>query len=129
MAIEVFWGNPEQTIVCSRFGEMWTLEDTHQMIDDMHALTSSVTHTVHTILDFTDSRVSPTRLLSSGNHIEKRSVPNSGISVIVKANGFVKAMAQLITKMFIKDVKVFFVDSLDDAYNIIEQYEAAHVKG
>jgi hypothetical protein len=127
MPIEVFWGNPEQTIVCSRFGETWTLEDSHHMIDEMHRLTSSVSQTVHNILDFTDSRVSPTRLLTSGSHIEKRTVPNSGISVIVKANGFVKAMAQLITKMFMKDTKIHFVDSLDDAYDIIEQYEAAHV--
>jgi hypothetical protein len=129
MPINVSWGNLEKTVVYTEFVENWTLEDNHNMIDAMYALNSSVSHTVHNILDFTRSTSSPARLLTSGNHIEKRSVSNTGISVIVKANGFVKAMAQLIMKMFVSNQKLYFVDTLAEAYDIIAQHEQAETSG
>src|SRR5689334_13723089 len=127
MPIEVSWGNPEKTVVYTALKEIWTLEDNHNMIDDMYKLTTSVTHTVHIMLDFTTSQSSPAKLLTSGNHIEKRKADNTGISVIIKANGFVKAMAQLMMKMFLKDSKLFFADTREEAFQIIEQYEQAHI--
>ena len=128
MPIEVSWGNPQKTVVYTVFGETWTLEENHQMIDDMYKLTTSVTHTVHIIMDFTHSKTSPAKLLSAGRHIEKRSVPNSGISVFVKANSFLKAIAQVMMKMFMKDVKLYFADSLEEAYQIIEQRGQASIQ-
>ncbi|MEO8609276.1 MAG: hypothetical protein ABI690_15400 [Chloroflexota bacterium] len=128
MPIEVSWGNPQQSVVYTVFGEIWTLEDNHQMIDDMYKLTTSVTHTVHIIMDFTYTKTSPAKLLSAGRHIEKRTVPNSGISVFVNANGFIKAMAQLLTKMFMKEAKLFFANSVEEAYQIIDQREPVGVK-
>ena len=128
MPIEVSWGNPQKTVVYTVFGETWTLEENHQMIDDMYKLTTSVTHTVHIVMDFTYSKTSPAKLLSAGRHIEKRAVPNSGISVFVKANSFLKAIAQVIMKMFMKDTKLYFADSLEEAYQIIEERGQASVK-
>src|SRR5690349_8150109 len=110
MPIDVSWGNPEKTIVVSAFNGEWSLEDSHNMIDEIYKMNSSVTHTVHVVMDFTRSLSSPAKMLSSGNHIEKRSSENSGISIIVKANGFIKAMTQLIMKLFVKEGKLYFVD-------------------
>ncbi len=129
MPIEVSWGNPQKTIIHSAFNQTWTLEDGHNMIDEMYKLTSSVNHRVHVIIDFSNSQSSPAKLLTAGNHIEKRSSPNMGISVIVKANGFLRAMSQLIMKMFVKNQKLYFVDTLDEARKIIAQYEQVSVKG
>lgn len=128
MPIQVSWGNPEKTIVHSVFSEEWTLEEAHNMIDDMHKLTSSVDYTVHSILDFTTSKTSPTRILSMGQHIEKRKVPNTGVAVIVKANNFIKAIAQLVTKMFVRNTNTYFADSLEEAYQIIQKYEQSSTK-
>src|SRR5258705_2641822 len=113
MPIEVSWGDPQKTIIHSALNEVWTLEDGHNMIDEMYQLTSSVNYTVHVILDFTNSQSSPAKLLSAGNHIEKRSSPNMGVTIIVKANGFIKAISQLIMKLFVRDGKLYFVDTLD----------------
>ena len=129
MPIQVSWGNPQQTIIHSAFNQTWTLEDGHNMIDEMYKLTSSVSHPVHVIIDFTNSQSSPAKLLTIGNHIQKRSTPNMGISIIVKANGFLRAISQLIMKMFVKNQKLYFVNTLDEARKIIEQYEQASVKG
>ena len=128
MSIEVSWGNAQKTVVHVHFGETWTLEDVHNMIDDMYNLMTSIDHMADSIMDFTDSRTSPAKLLTSGSHVQKRTVSNSGISVMVKANGFLKAMTQLIAKMFMKDTKIYFADSLDEAYQIIGQHERTSVK-
>ena len=129
MPIEVSWVDDRKTIIHSALNEAWTLEDSHNMIDEMYKMTTSVNHTVHVILDFTRSQSSPAKLLSVGNHIEKRSSPNAGLSFVVKANGFLKAMTQLIMKLFVRDGKLYFVDTLDEAYQIIAQYEQTSVKG
>ena len=128
MPIVVSWGNSEKTVVESAFNEAWTLEDGHNMIDEIHAMTSSVDHTVHVIMDFTRSQSSPAKMLSAGNHIEKRASANSGLSIIVKANAFMKAITQLIMKMFVSNGKLYFVDTLDEAYEIIADYEQTRVK-
>ena len=129
MPIVVSWGNPEKTVLEAAFNEAWTLEDSHNMIDEMYKMTSSVDHTVHVIMDFTRSQSSPAKLLSAGNHIEKRASPNSGVSVIVKANAFMKAITQLIMKMFVSNGKLYFVNTLDEAYQAIAEYEQTQVKG
>lgn len=128
MPIQVSWGDPQKTIIHSEFNEAWTLEDAHNMIDEMYTMTSSVNHTVHVIIDFTRSQSSPAKLLTAGSHIEKRSSPNTGISIVVKANGFLRVMTQLITKMFVNGSKLYFVDTADQAYQVIEQHEQTHVK-
>ena len=128
MPITVSWGNPEKTAVYAVFGENWTLEEAHTMIDEMYALTSSVNHTVHTIMDFTDSHSSPAKLLTTGRHIENRTVPNSGVSVIVKANAFMKTMSQVITRLFLKETPMYFAESREEAFQIIERHERVNAK-
>ncbi|MEO8609275.1 MAG: hypothetical protein ABI690_15395 [Chloroflexota bacterium] len=128
MPINVSWGNAQKTIIVSAFNGEWALEDSHNMIDEMYKLTSSVSHNVHVVLDFTNSLSSPAKMLSSGNHIEKRSSSNTGLSIIVKANGFIKAISQLIMKLFVSNGKLFFVDTIAEAFQMIEQYERTEVK-
>ena len=126
MTILVSWGNPEKTIALATFGDSWTVEEAHQMIEDMYKLTTSVDHTVHTVLDFSNSRSSPTKLMSTGQHVQKRTVPNSGVSVVVGANSFLKAISQMIMKLFVKDQPFFFASTFEEAKRIIAQYEQAH---
>ena len=38
MPIKVSWDNPQKSIIRSVFDEVWTLDDYHKMIDDMHRL-------------------------------------------------------------------------------------------
>lgn len=128
MPIQVSWANDQKTVILSVFGEDWTLEEYHNMIDDMYKMTTSVKHTVHTINDFSNNRSSPTKLLSTGRHVENRKVPNSGMGIIVNANPFIKAMGQVSMRLFLKDLNIQFVKSIEEAYQVIAKYEQASVK-
>ena len=126
MPIQTEWGNPQKTVIHSVFGETWTLDEYHAMIDTMHKMVISVDHPVHFISDFSSSKASPAKLLSTGRHVENTMTENSGINVIVNANGFLKAMASVSQKLFLKDVKIYFADSMEEAYQIIGRYDRAN---
>jgi hypothetical protein len=123
MPIKSEWGNPQKTIIHSVFGETWTLDEYHAMIDTMHKMVVSVDHPVHFISDFSKSKASPAKLLSTGRHVENTMTQNSGINVIVNANGFLKALANVSQRMFLKDVQLYFADSVEEAYQIVEKHD------
>jgi len=125
MPIRVSWGTPEKNVVVCEFEGIWTLADYHNMIDEMHVMITSVDHTVHTISDFTKNGVSPAQLLSTGRHADSRKSPNTGINVMVKANPFIKALTPMYKKMFLKDIEVYFADTLADAFQLIQTHQQA----
>jgi hypothetical protein len=122
MPVEVSWGNPEKTVIYSTYSEMWTLEEHHAAIDQIHSMVMSVGHTVDFIGDFSKSRSSPAKLVSSGRHMENVKTSNTGINVIVNASPFIKAMAQVVLRMFLKDVTTYFANSREEAYQMIERH-------
>ena len=127
MAITNEWGNPEKTVIYTVFDGTWTLEEYHGMIDEMHKMVLSVDHTVHFISDFTKSKSSPAKLLSTGRHMENtKASRKTGISVAINADGFLKAIANVAQKMFLKDTKMYFSKSVEEAYKIVETYSKAH---
>ncbi|MBZ0287902.1 MAG: hypothetical protein K8I30_09835 [Anaerolineae bacterium] len=122
MPIELFWGDEQQTILHCQFPEMWTLEDYVASIDQMHEMIrSQAPRTVHILSDFSRSRSSPPRLLSTGTHIEKRRAVNMGINIIVGANGFIKSMLQAAQRMYLIDTRIHMVNSVEEAYVLIAQ--------
>src|SRR5574339_631240 len=95
MPIEVFWGDEQQTILHCQFAESWTVEEYVASVAEMHNLIKSqAPRTVHLLSDFSRSRSSPPRLLSTGTYIENHRAVNMGINVIVGANAFIKSMLQ-----------------------------------
>lgn len=128
MPIHTSWASAENTILLSEFGESWTLDDFHNMVDEMHRLISSADHPVHLISDFSRSKVSPAKLLSVGRHVENKSSANMGISVSVGANAFIKALTTVAQRMFLKDSQLYFADTLEEAFQIIAQHEQVGVK-
>jgi hypothetical protein len=125
MPIQVSWANAEKTVVLCVFSENWTLDEFHDMVDEMHSLISSVNHTVHSISDFSSSKTSPAKLLSVGRHVENKSSGNMGINISVGANAFLKAITNVAQRMFLKDTELYFADSLEHAYHIITKHEQA----
>jgi hypothetical protein len=128
MPIKSEWGNPQKTVIHSVFDPIWTLDEYHAMIDTMHKMVISVDHRVHFISDFSNSNASPAKLLSTGRHIENTMTENSGINVIVNASGFLKAMANVSQRLFLKDVQLYFANSLEEAYQIVEKHEQTHAR-
>lgn len=125
MPIHVSWSDASKTIILAEYEGSSSLEDYHAMIDTMHAMVVSVDHTVHFISDFTRNRTAPAKLFSTGRHIESRLTPNSGINVIVNINGISKTILQVARRMFLKDIPIYLADSLEEAYQIIHEYQSA----
>ena len=125
MPIRVSWGTPEKNIILCEFEGIWSLTDYHNMIDAMHVLMTSVDHTVHSISDFTKNGVSPAQLFSTGRHVDSRKTANTGINVMVKANPFLKALTPMYKKMFLKDIQVYFTDTIAEAMELIQKHEHA----
>ena len=123
------WGDPQKTIIYTVFDGTWTLEEYHHMIDEMNKMVLSVDHMVHFISDFSKSKSSPAKLLSTGRHMENtKTRKQTGISVAVKADSFLKAIASVAQKMFLKDTKMYFTNSLEEAYKIVEAHTLAQAK-
>lgn len=123
MPIQVRWGNAENTVVVCEFEPKWTLEEYYTMIDDAYTLMISVTHTVHTIADFTNSRMAPSQILTSGRHVQKHSAPNSGITVVVSGGGFIKALLDIAQKLYLTGKKIFVANTIEEAFAIVQKHE------
>ena len=120
MGIDVRWDNSAKTIIYADFDAEWTLDDFHHMIDQIYTLNTSVTHQVFLISDYSKSRVPPRQWLSTGSHIEKRKSTNTELSIVVGANPFVKVMLNVAQKLFLKGMRICAVDTLPEAYLLIE---------
>jgi hypothetical protein len=126
MPIQVFWDNPQKTILRCDFGETWTLEEYHVAIDDMHGMVTSVPHRVHIISDFSRSRTSPTGLLSAGPHIESRKPINMGLNVIIGAKGFIKSMLNVAQRLHLTDTRIELANSVEEGYQAIARQTLVH---
>jgi hypothetical protein len=123
MPINLFWGDPHQTVLHAQFGETWTLEEYHKSIDDMYEMISSVPHRVHIVSDFSRNRSAPAGLLSAGSHIENRRAINSGINVVIGATSFLKSMLQVAQRLYLTETEIYLANSVEEAYLIIQQHQ------
>jgi hypothetical protein len=124
------WDNPEKYIVRWIYPEKWTWDDFYEAIQQRDELFSTVSHTVHVIVDVRHSSFIPSGVMARGRYIStgNRRHPQEGITVIVGANAFIRGLYDVYSKVYTKLVKgidVFFVTTLDEAYQIIEKRHLA----
>jgi hypothetical protein len=122
MPIDLFWGDPQQTILHAQFGETWTLDEFHTAIDEMYVMISAMPHTVHIVNDFSHNRSLPSRLLSVGSHVENRKAINTGINIIVGATAFIKSILQAAQRTYLNEIEIYLANSVEEAYQIIQQH-------
>ncbi|MEO8612008.1 MAG: hypothetical protein ABI690_29195 [Chloroflexota bacterium] len=122
MPIEVFWGDPQQTILHAQFGESWTLEEFGAAVETMYDLISQTPHTVHIVNDFSRNRSLPTHLLSVGQHVENHKAINTGISIMVGASVFVRSILQVAKRLYLIDTEIYMANSVEEAHQIIQQH-------
>ena len=120
MPIRVEWGNPEKTVLMEIVEGEWTLADIYGMLDEANKLISAVPHRVDIIADMTHARFSKSNLLSALSRAERRHPSNTGTVVAVKANSYLKAVAELARKVAPKALtNLQFVDDLEQAYGLL----------
>ena len=103
----------------------WTFEDYMSSAKETQALTASVPHTVHVIIDFSRSRSYPTKMLSAGSSLDRNLPPNQGMLLVVQVPPYIRAVFDIMSKLYPKIAENSFeVNSLEEALAKIRQHEA-----
>ena len=97
------------------------------MINKGVSMLESVDHPVDSIFDFSHSTFSPKNLLSTAEKMESDLNNNHRLAILIKANVYIKSMLK-VARVFAPQAlaNLHFVNSLDEAYAIIDQ-QADHI--
>jgi hypothetical protein len=119
MPITATWFDEEHTIILQSYMGDWTWDDWNVCNDELQAMLDSVDHTVHTIID-----VSQSGQLPPGGYASRRSDlpqtppvthPHSGYLVFVGTTFAHEALTDVITTFFTRVGRRFlFTDSFED---------------
>lgn len=121
MPIRLEWGNPEHSILLEIVEGEWTLVEVYQMLDDIYDMIIGLPHRVDIIADMSHAKFSTTNLLSALGHVQRRQPPNAGMLVVVRANSYLRSIADIARKVAPKAlIEIRFVDSLEEAYAEIQ---------
>jgi hypothetical protein len=126
MPASVTWDNEERTIIHQKLVGEWTFEDYTKSAAETQELTASMSHTVHVIVDFTESTGYPTRLLAAGQALDRNLPTNQGSVFVVKCPPYIQAVFDIVVKLYPKvGQNAYYVETVEEAYSIIRQNEGA----
>jgi hypothetical protein len=122
----VTWENTDQTVIRHQLIGDWTFEEYSKTAAETQELTASVSHTVHVIVDFSQSTSYPTRLLAAGQALDRNLPPNQGLLFVVKCPPYIRAVFDIVVKLYPKvGSNAYYLERLEEAFEIIRQHEAA----
>lgn len=122
----VTWENAEKTIIRHQLIGDWTYEEYSKTAAETQALTASVPHTVHVIVDFSQSISYPTRMLAAGQALDRNLPANQGLLCVIKCPPYIQAVFDIMVKLYPKmGQNVYNVETLEEAFDIIRQNEGA----
>lgn len=126
MSVQVFWDNPEKTVVRYDFEGRWTWDEFYPAYKQAIEMELSVAHRVDVIVNLEQARLFPDNMLSHLKVISDKQPPNIGVSVLVTRNGFVHSMYNVGVKFYGK-IRHYFrtADTLQEAYEIIAEMRQA----
>jgi hypothetical protein len=97
MTINISWHNPQQTILYHTYKGEWSLEDFNQSFNEMSAFCDSVNHSVHNIIDVTESRLLPRGNVITQFRSTGRKLPDNVASICIVGDSII---LQMISKAF-----------------------------
>ena len=124
MSADIVWDNAEKTIIKVTFEQKWEVGDMFRIINEGTQMMLTVNHKVDIIFDFTNSSVSPSKLLSTIERMEETHNDNERLLLVVRANGYLRSLAK-VAKLLAPNTfaNLYFVDRISEAYTIIEQHQ------
>jgi hypothetical protein len=121
----VGWENAEKTIIRQQLTGDWTFEEYTNSAKETQMLTGSVAHTVHVIIDFTETKSYPTKMLSVGSSLDRNLPANQGVVVVIQVPAYIRALFEVMGKLYPKVTQNSFeANSLEEAHAIIRKHEA-----
>ena len=124
MSIKVFWANAQQNVILQGFTDPWTIEEHRASLRAIQDMVRSQPHVVHSIADMRQTVKTPAQLMLTFPTAERSLSENTGLLFIVSAPNAVRTIVST-ARRFIPKVseKLHFVDTLDEAYTLIRDYE------
>lgn len=118
------WDNAEKTILRLTIYNGWTWEDAFEMNPVGLRLLRDADHTVHVLVDFTNTRDLPTGATMHMPTILNSYPPNLGLVIAVTQHTLVNRMINVLRAVFPGKLSEKFqvVDSFEDAYARFADY-------
>ena len=124
----VCWDNEQKTIIRQQLFGDWKFDDYIKSLAELQRLTASMPHTVNVIVDYTESKTYPRKILAAAQTLDRNFPANEGIVMIVQGPPYINAAFEVIFKLSPKLAqKIHHVNSLQEAYQAIHEYEAETV--
>ena len=123
MPFQVTWDDKEKTIVVQTYSGKVLVEDYYDAIDKSAELLSSVQHPVDLIMDTSEAKTDMKGFLTAASYANKKVPENQRLVIVVAADRFMQTMARIAGTIAPKAAEnVYFVDTLEDARNVITEY-------
>jgi len=123
MPFQVTWDDKEKTIVVQTYSGKVLVEDYYDAIDKSAELLSSVQHPVDLIMDTSEAKTDMKGFLTAASYANKKVPENQRLVIVVAAGRFMQTMAKIAGTIAPKATEnVYFVDTLEDARNVITEY-------
>ncbi|NWF70897.1 MAG: hypothetical protein HXY40_17570 [Chloroflexi bacterium] len=120
MAVEVFWDNPQKTIVRYVFTGKWTWDEFYPAYYAAIAMEKSQPHRVHVIVDLQKGSSVPSNVLLHIKNITDKQPDNIGLTIVVSTSKFIASLYDIGVKFYPR-IGYYFrvVTMMDAAYSMI----------
>jgi hypothetical protein len=117
MTVQASWDDEKQTIIRIEFAGAWTWDEAHTAVDSVTVMMASVEHSVHSIIDMTESSRIPPLVFKEVRALLGKRSPNAGATVIVGANFMAASMWKTITQTYgwLINSQYSFADTVEEA--------------
>jgi hypothetical protein len=123
MPITTQWYDDRKQIILVIYEGNYGWNDVYKCADATNALADEVNCPVANIIDMTKAGGIPPNAASNAKRLRARRNPKIQFEVVVGATASLRTMARVanaVFKIFTKESPTHFVDTLDDALNLIE---------
>jgi len=127
MGVRIRWGNKSKTIIVFEMDQRWEWDEFYPLYKKYVAMMETVPYRVHLIYHLIEhsTRIPPLILLHMPR-LMKMTHPREDRSVIVGRMQFAERFLAILSNMGLRDYaeRYQFVDTLDEAYQILARHEA-----
>ena len=128
MAHQISWDNPDKTVVLQVYTEAPTKEDFYQLAEKSAAMLSTVSHTVHLIVD--ERKIKLVLNVADMNFLQKQLPQNQGGLVILVDPTAVryKTAVHNLTQQLVGGTfsQLYFASTIEEARRLLQQNFGVH---
>lgn len=128
MAIELDWGNANETLLIWTCDTHWTSEEYYEAVQTGVEMIDSKAHPVDIIVDMQFNRMRPAMLLQLAKHGYRRRSRNVGTVVLIYRSTFWLFLEETLQSIFSNDFRLLFVEDANEAYAALDDLEQVRVQ-